>query len=102
MRPDRSLAALGMTRCVDNDSRNQVDVVGCLAFDAVAFDAVARKRTSQGAENDVVLERFPFKWNRSRFHLNGNARADDVVSPGTFRSADSSRTECALDDSLLA
>src|SRR5215831_19328330 len=42
------------------------------------------------------LERFPVWWNRLRFHQTGNARTGDRVATGIFRSADSSRMECAL------
>jgi iron complex transport system substrate-binding protein len=44
----------------------------------------------------MSMERFPFRWNRSRLHLNGNARTGHLDEAGIFRPADSSRAECAL------
>ena len=51
--------------------------------------------------NRLRLGRFPISWNRQRFHEIGNARTDFRGSTGTFRSADSSRTEYALEAALL-
>lgn len=31
---------------------------------------------------NTTLERFPFKWNRERFHLNGKARSGDADYTG--------------------
>ena len=49
----------------------------------------------------VLLARFPIWWNRKRFHQIGNARTGIGAATGTFRSADSSRTERALATAAL-